>query len=114
MSTEDRIRAELSRLVADLVHGRLAQLEKDGRIGRLTAADVVRGLEEYPGKLTVPAPGAYTELDIIEIKGSHGKKFALDFALWVDGEPSDLTLSCGVTVLDSGDLKLEMDDVHVL
>jgi hypothetical protein len=63
---------------------------------------------------TVPAPEAYTELDVIEIKGSQGKKFHLNFDLWVDGEPSDLTLSCGVTVLDSADVKLEMNNVHVL
>lgn len=114
MSTEDRIRAELSRLVEDLVHGRLTQLQQDGRIGRLTAPDVARELEEYPGKLTLPAPEAYKELDMIEITGSRGKEFALDFTLWVDGGPSDLTLSCDVTVLDSGAVKLEMDTVHVL
>lgn len=114
MSTEERIRAELSRMVEDLVHGRLSELEQDGRLGRVKASDLERELEEYPGQLTMPAPEAYAVLDLIESVKSPGRRFALDFDMWVDGERSDLTLSCSVTVLDSGAVKLEMDDLHVL
>lgn len=116
MSTEDRIRAELVRLVEDLVQGRLSDLDRDGRIGRLTAADLERDLEEYPGRgrLTMPTPEAFAVLDLVEINGSHGTKFALDFDLWADGELSDLTLSCSVAVLESGAVRLAMDGVHVL
>lgn len=116
MSTEESIRAELVRLVDDLVHGRLSDLEQDGRIGRIKAADLERELDEYPGRgrLTTPAPEAFAELDLIEINGSKGREFALDFDMWADGELCELTLSCSVTVLDSGAVRLEMDDLHVL
>lgn len=116
MSTEERIRAELVRLVEDLVQGRLSDLDRDGRIGRLTAAELERDLEEYPGRgrLTMPAPEAFAVLDLVEINGSKGRKFALDLDLWANGERSDLTLSCSVAVLDSGVVKLALTGVHVL
>lgn len=116
MTTEECIQAELLRLVEDLVHGRLAQLEQDGRMGRLNAVDVERELDHYPGRgrLTMPPTESFSVLDMVEITGSHGREFALDFDLWANGELSDLTLSCAVTVLDSGEVKLEMYNVHVL
>ncbi len=99
-------------LVDDLVAGNYAELEADGRIGRLTQGQLRDAIEEYGRKL-VPLPDDRMEMHEYQ-SDADPLEFAVDVTLWTAEEGrSDLTLS--LTVVENGDNPmLSIDDVHVL
>jgi hypothetical protein len=76
----------------------------------------IEGLKEavqaYGGSITMPPEWAYQEVDIYENKNTTNK-VAVDFKIWVDGEQSDLTLSCTIVQLKDDRFLYTVDDLRV-
>lgn len=113
MALPDSVREAVKTLVEALVAKRYAELEADGRSGRVTAEELRRTIEEY-GRVLVPVPKeAFQLADVFEVTGDEGG-WAIDLPLWTKEEGrSDLTLSLS-TQLQGGEVKIEIDDLHVL
>ena len=104
---------EIRRLVLDLVAGRYAQIASDGRIGRLTEAELNTAVASY-GRRLVPLPDeAWRLVDVFHQAGAT-ESISLDVPLWTEEEGrSDLTLS--LSARRRGDhYEIEIDDLHVL
>jgi hypothetical protein len=105
---------EIRRLIADLVNGRISDIKRDGRAGRLTAAVITDALARYPGHLSMPPDRAFSNIDAVPIRNSNPPQYYIDFDLWCDGQPSDLTVSFTVTILPSGRVQIALENLHVL
>ena len=103
-------------VVQELVIGNYAQLEADGRAGRLTAEELRRAVTQYGRRLVDPPNESIERAYMHPIKeqaqGLHS--WAVDLDLWtVEEGQSDLTLS--MTVQDrNGEVFVQIDDLHVL
>ncbi|WP_193367728.1 DUF7668 domain-containing protein [Pelagibius marinus] len=113
MPVDVKLQPAILELVDVLMRGEFERLELDGRIGRLTAAELSRALSEYGGKL-VPLPDdAFDSADCYPIEGE-ASKWAVDLPLWTREEGrSDLTLALSIKE-DNGKVLVEIDDLHVL
>lgn len=67
---------------------------------------------EYGGTITLPPDDVYESLEIIKVKNL--PEYAIDFDLWINGEHSDLTLSCTIHMKEDQTMTIEIDDLHVL
>ncbi len=114
MTDQQKISQILRSLVHDLVLGNISLIVKDGRNGRLTEEEVVRALEEYPGKLTMPPESAFEGFDLLEIENTNPPEWSIDFDLWYDDSQSDLTLIASVVKKQDGIIEIAIDDIHVL
>jgi hypothetical protein len=103
----------IRQLVEDLVGGKYAALEADGRIGRLAEHEVKRAIAEYGRRLVSLPSDAMDAADVYELDDCPGE-FAVDLPLWTAEEGrSDLTLQLTVIDGDSGPA-VAIDDLHVL
>jgi hypothetical protein len=103
----------IRRLVHDLAAHSYSSIEADGRIGRLTQAELGTAVAKY-GRTLVPLPSdGMNFVYSYPVKDKPGE-FIVEVTLWTLEEGrSDLTLS--LTVLDNpGELRLSIDDLHVL
>lgn len=112
MPIDMEIKNILKMLVIDLVNGNYSNLVKDGRIGRLTEDEIKNVIGNYRGQLTLPPEDAYNQVQIYQENDSH--QYAVDFDLWIDNYPSDLTLSATVSNDNKGNVSITIDDLHVL
>lgn len=89
-------------------------LEADGRIGRLTVEELSQALEDYGRSLVEIPDQGWEAADVYEIE-DRLDTWGIDLPLWTLEEGrSDLTLSLTVSRLDSGQVTVEIDDLHVL
>lgn len=103
----DAIRA----LVHDLVLGRFTEIERERRIGRLTADELKRAVTEY-GRTLIDLPGEAWPL--IDTHAVSDTTFSVDVPMWTKEEGrSDLTLSVSVEI-HGGTAQVSIDDLHVL
>ena len=113
MAVPDPVRRAVVALVEDLVGKRYADLEADGRSGDVTAEELQRVVEEYGRTLVAVPPEAFKLADVFEVTGEEGG-WAIDLPLWTEEEGrSDLTLSLSAQ-LQGEDVRIEIDDLHVL
>lgn len=105
--------AEIRRLVKDLAERRFAELEADGRAGRVTADELEHTIDAYGMTLTELPDEA---IELIESYPVHGQPglFLVDVPLWTAQEGrSDLTLS--VTIHQNETCAtVEINDLGVL
>jgi len=112
MPVPTQLISALRELVHDLVLGRFSALEGDGRVGRVTAAELQRVVRDYGRTLVDPPEDAFSDADAYATE--EGREWAIDLDLWTEEEGrSDLTLSLTAR-LDGGEVKLAIDDLHVL
>ena len=105
----DPIRA----LVETLVKGHFAQLERDGRSGRLSSHELQEALQAYGRTLITLPDEAFRLAEVYPVKGQNAT-WAVDVPLWTAEEGrSDLTLSLTVSNRQEG-VQLEIDDLHTL
>ena len=113
MPMDTKLRDPIRSLVGELVQGHFAQLERDGRSGRLSASELQETLREYERTLiTLPDEA----LNLAEVHAVAGQRtcWAVDVPLWTAEEGrSDLTLSLTISETRDG-VQLEIDDLHVL
>jgi hypothetical protein len=107
----ERIIRNLKPLVQDLVNDKLLLIQKTDRSGPYTAEELKELIEEYGGELTSPPQDDYTNINIIEI--ADDPEYVVEYDLWVDGEKSDLTLSCSVRLFERME-KISINNIHVL
>lgn len=98
-------------LVRDLVHGRFASIQGEGRAGRLTADELELAVSEY-GRTLVDLPEEAWHL--AEVAAVSRTEMSVDVPLWTSEEGrSDLTLFVSIRVVD-GRVHVSVDDLHVL
>lgn len=100
-------------LVRDLASGRFAQIEADGRAGRLSASELRSTIRDY-GRTLVALPDEALPLIDFYPHDRDPTRASIDVPLWTAEEGrSDLTLSLLATrELDK--YRLEISDLHVL
>ena len=105
---------EVRDVVERLVRREFEVLEVDGRIGRLTAEELARAVDDY-GRTLVEIPDRGWELaDSYEIEG-RSAAWAIDLPLWTQEEGrSDLTLSLSVSRTEQEGVVVQIEDLHVL
>lgn len=102
-------------LVEHLVEGDYAWVERRTGGVRLSAADLQRVVEEYPGALGPIGPSWPECRSVFTVWTADVPTYAVDVELWdAEGRRSELTLQ--LTVVDPGGPceRLEVDDLHVL
>lgn len=100
-------------LVDDLAGGRIAEIEADGRAGRLTALELRTAIRDY-GRTLLPLPDEAVRLIGVHPSKRDPSSCSLDVPLWTSEEgESDLTLSVIATREKRG-YRLEISDLHVL
>ncbi len=108
-----KFRPSLRSVVDELVKGNFEGLERDGRAGRVGAEGLQRAISEYRRHLIALPEEAFEISDALELT-THLSAWAVDLDLWtVEEGRSDLALSATVTEAD-GDVRVEIDDLHVL
>ena len=79
--------------------------------GRLTAEQISTAIADYPGYITMP------ETQTFECFHSYGEYAGgwrnIEFNLWYNSKPSDLTLSARIRGIGS-EAQFELTDIHVL
>lgn len=111
MEEKDEILALLIPLVEDMVNGKLEFIVETGRSGPYTVEELKEQLDDYGGTLTASPETDYQNLDLYEI--DEEPEWVLEYDLWVDGEKSDLTLTCTVLLTEQEKL-ISIDSIHVL
>jgi hypothetical protein len=113
MPLDTKFRDPIRSLVEELVQGHFAQLERDGRSGRLSAAELQETLREY-GRTIITLPDEALNLADVHAIAGQRTCWAVDIPLWTAEEGrSDLTLSLTISETRDG-VQLEIDDLHVL
>lgn len=82
--------ALVAQVVADLVEGNYQKLVEESQEARQKQEWLEEAVRQYPGKLTQPPKEAFAGIDVYEIDGTN--QVLAEFDLWVDNEPSDLTV----------------------
>jgi RecB family endonuclease NucS len=109
----EKLRPALRSIVDELVKGNYAALERDGRAGRVGAEGLQRAITEYRRHLVDLPEEAFAISDAYERKNQPGT-WTVALNLWTAEEGrSDLTLSATVNEVGD-DVKVEIDDLHVL
>ena len=82
---------------------------------RLTAADLLAAVSEYPATLVEPPALDAAPLDVIEIAHGAVRRWSVNVPLWsVEEGRSDLTLELTVVESPSGNFEIQVDGLHVL
>ena len=68
-------------LVADLAAGRLAEIEADGRAGRLSASELRTAIRDY-GRTLVPLPGEAASSMCVYPSQVDAARSAVDVPMW--------------------------------
>lgn len=115
MGIEAKIIDRLQKLVFLLVRGDYQEIEASGSMGRLNQEQIKTAISEYgEGQLTLPPDVAFQQCRMFKLE--HHPEYTVAFDLWIDDEPSDLTLTCDVLIDEKLKIieKFSIDDLHVL
>ena len=113
MRLAESIWSEVRRIVADLASAHYDELERDGRSGRLSAAELAEAVRKY-GRTLVLLPDESRELVEVYPQAGEPARALLDVPLWTKEEGrSDLSLTLSV-VEREGRYRVTMNDLHVL
>ena len=114
MAIAATFRPAIRSIVYCLVTRQFHLLEEDGRIGRLTKAELAEGIDEYGRTLTELPEQAWDFGDTFELQGNVNA-WTVDVNLWTEEEGrSDLTLSLAIFKLGDGSIFAKIEDLHVL
>lgn len=104
---------EIKDLVHQLVAMNYLELEKDGRNGRLSAAELQQVIVDYGCELIDINSESLALADVYKIN-NESNQWAIDLPLWTKEEGrSDLTLSINLSV-KNGKTYIAIQDLHVL
>ncbi len=113
MTVRLELRLHIFQLVSDLVHGRYGDISRDGRVGRLTEAQLRDAVGEY-GRTLVELPEEAWQFSEEYPQVHSPNEVAIDVDLWTAEEGrSDLTLSLSA-VKSGGTWTVSIDSLHVL
>ena len=97
-------------VVNSLVEGRLTA----NQVTRSTVQGILTAVSKYPGTLSQVPDEAYEKAYVYPTKDSNPPEWMIEVDLWVDGRPSDLTLSLHATRFSKDRVEVRIDDVRVL
>ena|SRR5687768_531567 len=81
---------------------------------RLSVGEIAEAITSYGRTVVVPPPGAFRNLDIVEVTGASPRTWSVNVPLWTAEEGrSDLTAEFTIKS-DGEDVTVELDDIHVL
>jgi hypothetical protein len=110
---QDRIRRTVEHVYELLVQGRYDALEDITRGVRLSAKEMEFAVKQYPYPLQARPSDA--PIDVVEITGSSPRAWSVRADAYTAREGrSDLTLELTVVQEGSDDMRVELDDLHVL
>lgn len=116
----DGVRRTVQRVVAYLVDGEWAEVERISGGRRLSAADLADAVAEY-GRTLVPLPEeGMRAVDVLPIDPAawsrpDRRELAVHVPLWTREEgPSDLSLALTLVEAQDGTFDVEVDNVEVL
>lgn len=108
------IKSLLKALVKRLVDSNYGEIIARNENGRLTEAEIRKAIKDYPGVLSLPPDSAYDATYIYDIYDERKQARQIEFDLWYDGKPSDLTLSAEVCLVSKSKFGIFLSDIHVL
>lgn len=115
IANEPRVRATVSRLLAWLVAGDYAEIERFTAGVRLSSELMRQSVSEYGRTLVMPPTSDLDQLDATEINGRAPRAWSVRVDLWTAEEGrSDLSLECTLIDRPGELLTAEMDNLHVL
>lgn len=101
---------KINGLLVDKNYNLLYQLDVNKRI---TADEIEEAISEYGGEVTFPPVEAFDKIHVYEYDDDKDEVMVESY-LWIDGEESDLTLSCEIVEYADGVVYFSLDDIHVL
>ncbi len=108
------VRAALEQVVALLVAGRLDELERIDRGGRMRAEEWRSRLAEYGRTVTQPPDPDFESADIVPLRGQENTAWSVWYRLWTEEEGrSDLAIELTVRYRGGDDVEIEVDDLRV-
>ncbi|WP_449580026.1 DUF7668 domain-containing protein [Pinibacter aurantiacus] len=107
---QSEIRYALIEIISIIVEKDFVTLYNNDYLKRLNVDELQSEIIEYGGGLTLPPSKAFDDFDIYQINDN---EINFDFNLWIDGEKSDLTLSCFLKKID-GILRYGVENIHIL
>lgn len=114
MKDRPSVRREIQRLLEDMVAQKFELLSEDGRIGRLTVAQLKRAIADYGGTLVCPPQDMFDSLIEVYPRDGDPTTCAVEVDMWTLEEGhSDLTLSATL-VETEGACEISIDGLHVL
>jgi hypothetical protein len=101
-------------VVSLLVVGRLDEIERIDRGGRMKAGEWRSRLGAYGRTLTHPPPSDFDSADIVPLRGQEDSAWSVWYRLWTEEEgKSDLGLGLTVRYRGGDDVEIEADDLRV-
>ncbi|NPV19950.1 DUF7668 domain-containing protein [Bradyrhizobium aeschynomenes] len=117
MTTLDsRVIELVEQVMAWLVSGNFAAIERRSRGVRLSADMMRQAIADYGRTLITPPSEAFATMDVIRVADADRPAWSIRFDLWTKEEGrSDLSLECRIVDrCDGHALDLAVDDIHVL
>ena len=110
-----RIERTLRKVVELLVRKDYPALEQLTRGGRLNAAEIGSGVDDYGRTLVLPPPEAFSRVDVVPVRGTTPPAYSIRFRLFTreEGE-SDLEVQATFIDNPASDLMtVELDNILV-
>lgn len=79
---------------------------------RLPPEQIKGAIDEFQGNVSLPSNNILPSIEIYPIDDNKDEVF-IDVDLWIDNEPSDLTLQMGIKNIN-GTYRFSIHDMHVL
>lgn len=110
----DTIKLLIKNLIILLVNSKFDEIVERNENGRLSCVDIGNAINDYPGVISLPPDSAYDAACIYGVYDEEIEARKIEFDLWYDGQPSDLTLSADVRKNVHGNFVISIDDIHVM
>lgn len=111
---QEEIRTRVAQVVKLLVEEKFSELEFLTNGVRLSAEEIKSAILSYKRKLVQPPEDAFDCMDLVEVQNSRPQQFSVRMPLWtVEEGRSDLSVELTL-IAQTGDWKIELDDIHVL
>lgn len=110
----ERLKQPVRQVIEHLVAGKYAELETLTGRKRLSAQDMAKAISDYGRKLVSPPDDGFGLMDVVEVRDAQPRQWSVTMPLWTYEEGRS-DLSIGVTLIaDEKDIRIELDDIHVL
>jgi hypothetical protein len=110
----EELRRPVREVMELLAAGSYAEVERLTKRVRLTAQEMETVIRDYGRRLVVPPEGAFEFMDVVEVRNADPPSWSVTMPLWTREEGrSDLSLELTI-VGGQKDLRVELDDIHVL
>ena len=115
----DDIKGLIREIEKSLVEKRYDNVSLNKIGNRLTNIEIRNVINDYKKlsdvkKITLSPISVYKDLKLIKVVNTSARQWCVDFDLWFDNKPSDLTLQLTITQDDKEGFTASIEDIHVL